>query len=60
MRVYWYMIPELLNRNVLERLIEEELSPVRIARRIGCSPDSVRNAMRHHGLKRRYGRMGEK
>ena len=56
MRTYWYLIPELLDRTTLQQLIQEELSPVRIAKRIGCSPYSVRTAMRHHNLKRGYGK----
>lgn len=50
----WRDIEELAERRKLQTLIDEEGTPLRISRRLGCSLDSVRNAMHHHGLKAKY------
>ena len=47
----WKTIPELADKNTLASLINEERTPLRIARRLGCSRESVKNAMKHHGLR---------
>ncbi len=47
----WKDIPELADRNILASLIEKEKTPLKIARYLGCSRESVKNAMKHHGLK---------
>ncbi|MBR5815435.1 MAG: hypothetical protein IKY77_04490 [Methanocorpusculaceae archaeon] len=46
----WRNIAELADKERLSSLINEERTPLRIARRIGCSRESVKNAMKHHGL----------
>ena len=47
----WKDIEELAEKAALEALIEELMTPARIARHLNCSRDSVKTAMRHHGLK---------
>ena len=47
----WKDIPELADETTLQKLIEEEGNSRRIADRLGCSQDSVKNAMRHHSLR---------
>ena len=47
----WKDVPELSDRNSLEALIEVENTPMNIARHLGCSRESVKHAMKHHGLK---------
>ena len=54
----WRDIEELADRTRLAVLIDEQGTPLRISRFLGCSLDSVRNAMRHHGLKAKYYRAG--
>ena len=47
----WKDVKELAEKAALEALIEEMMTPTRIARHLNCSRDSVKTAMRHHGLK---------
>ena len=47
----WKDIEELAEKAALEALIEEMMTPTRIARHLNCSRESVKTAMRHHGLK---------
>ena len=47
----WKDIKELAEKAALEALIEEMMTPIRIARHLGCSRESVKHAMKHHGLK---------
>ena len=47
----WKDIEELAEKAALEALIEEMMTPIRIAKRLGCSRESVKTAMRRHGLK---------
>ena len=47
----WKDIPELADKTTLQKLIEEEGNSRRIADRLGCSQESVKNAMRHHSLR---------
>lgn len=47
----WRDIPELTDCSILSSLIEKEKTPLKIARHLGCSRESVKNAMKHHGLK---------
>ena len=49
----WKDISELANRETLQKLIEEEGNSRRIAERLACSQESVKNALRHHGLRSR-------
>ena len=46
----WKDIPELKDKNALEALIETEKTPLQIAKHLECSRESVKHAMRHHGL----------
>ena len=46
----WKDIPELKDKNALEALLETEKTPLQIAKHLGCSRESVKHAMRHHGL----------
>ncbi len=55
----WRDIEELADRDTLKFLIEQEGTAPRIARRLGCSENSVRNAMKFHGLEPRYWRQKE-
>ena len=55
----WRDIEGLSTRDALLQLIEEEGTPLRISRRLGCSRESVKNAMRHHGLKSKCYVVGE-
>ena len=47
----WRDVPELFDRKSLAALIEVENTPMNIAKRLGCSRESVKHAMKHHGLK---------
>lgn len=47
----WKDIAELADKTRLASLIECEHTPLRIAQRLGCSRESVKHAMKHHGLK---------
>ena len=47
----WKDIPELKARECLEALLETEKTPKKVAARLNCSRESVKTAMRHHGLK---------
>ncbi len=55
----WRDIEELSDRAALAQIIEEEGTPARIARRLGCSKSSVKNAMVFHGLKSKNWKAGE-
>lgn len=46
----WKDIPELNDRDKLSALIEHLHTPLCIARHLGCSRESVKHAMKHHGL----------
>lgn len=47
----WKDYPELRNRDALEHLLETEKTPMRIARHLNCSRESVKHAMKHHDLR---------
>ena len=47
----WKEIKELADKTALQNLIDEEGNSRRIAERIGCSQESVKNAMKHHSLR---------
>ena len=55
----WRDIEHLGERTALQTLLEEEKTPLRIARRLGCSRESVKNAMKHHGLSTKKYRIGD-
>ena len=50
---HWYWMEGLRSKEELERLIAEEGSAVRVARRVGCSRQTVSKAMRAYGVCRR-------
>ena len=50
---HWYWMEGLRSREELSRLIEEEGSATRIAKRVGCSRQTVSKAMKMYGLCRR-------
>ena len=50
---HWYWMEGLRSKEELERLISEEGSAVRVARRVGCSRQTVSKAMRAYGVCRR-------
>ena len=47
---HWYWMEGLRSREELSRLIEEEGSATRIAKRVGCSRQTVSKAMKKYGL----------
>ena len=47
---HWYWMEGLRSKEELERLIAEEGSAVRVARRVGCSRQTVSKAMKKYGL----------
>ena len=47
---HWYLMDGLRSKEELERLIAEEWSAVRVARRVGCSRQTVSKAMKMYGL----------
>ena len=47
----WKDIEELAEKEQFLRILEEEGNSRRIADRLGCSQESVKNAMRHHSLR---------
>ena len=47
---HWYLMEGLRSKEELERLIAEEGSAVRVARRVGCSRQTVSKAMKKYGL----------
>ena len=49
---HWYLMEGLRSKEELERLIAEEGSAVRVARRVGCSRQTVSKAMKKYGLSR--------
>ena len=50
---HWYWMEGLRSKDELEQLIAEEGSAVRVARRVGCSRQTVSKAMKKYGLCRR-------
>ena len=50
---HWYWMEGLRSKEELERLIAEEGSAVRVARRVGGSRQTVSKAMRAYGVCRR-------
>ena len=50
---HWYWMEGLRSKEELERLIAEEGSAVRVAKRVGCSRQTVSKAMRAYGVCRR-------
>ena len=46
----WTEYPELNDKDNLSALIEHLHTPLCIARHLGCSRESVKHAMKHHGL----------
>ena len=47
---HWYWMEGLRSKEELERLIAEEGSATRIAKRVGCSRQTVSKAMKKYGL----------
>ena len=47
---HWYLMEGLRSKEELEQLIAEEGSAVRVARRVGCSRQTVSKAMKKYGL----------
>ena len=52
-KTYWNQIPELLDRDSLQYLLDTDLTIANIADRLGCSRSNVVTAMKSHGLTRR-------
>jgi len=50
---HWYRVEGLRSKEELERLIAEEGSMTRAARRVGCSRQTVSKAMRAYGVCKR-------
>ena len=50
---HWYWMEGLRSKEELEWLISEEGSAVRVAKRVGCSRQTVSKAMKKYGLCRR-------
>ena len=50
---HWYWMEGLRSKEELERLISEEGSAVRVAKRVGCSRQTVSKAMKKYGVCRR-------
>ena len=55
----WRDIEELVHKPTLQKILTEERTPLAVARRLGCSRESVKNAMKHHGLKTAKYRVAE-
>ena len=55
----WKDVAELADKSRLAALIDEEKTPLSIARRLGCSRESVKNAMKHHGLSTKKYHIGD-
>ena len=49
---HWYWIAGLRSKEELSALIAEEGSVTRVARRVGCSRQTVAKAMKQYGLSR--------
>ena len=49
---HWYWISGLRSREELQALIDEEGSVKLVARRVGCSRQTVAKAMKKYGLSR--------
>jgi len=47
---YWYSYPELKSRDTLRRLLQKYKTISLVAGSLGCSPHSVKSAIRYHGL----------
>ena len=47
---HWYWMEGLRSKEELEQLIAEEGSAVRVAKRVGCSRQTVSKAMKKYGL----------
>ena len=52
-KTYWNQIPELLDRETLQFLLDTDITIQNIAERLGCSRSNVISAMKAHGLSRR-------
>lgn len=52
-KTYWNQIPELLDRETLQFLIDTDLTIRNIADRLGCSRSNIVSAMKAHGLTRK-------
>ena len=52
-KTYWNHIPELIDRETLQFLLDTDLTIQNIADRLGCSRSNVVSAMKSHGLERR-------
>ncbi len=52
-KTYWNQIPELLDRETLQFLLDTDITIQNIADRLGCSRSNVVSAMKAHGLTRR-------
>jgi hypothetical protein len=50
---HWYWMEGLRSKEELEQLIAEEGSAVRVAKRVGCSRQTVSKARRAYGVCRR-------
>lgn len=50
----WQDIPELLDGDVFRRILDEEGSFAKVARRLSCDRMSVRRAAAAHGVKSPY------
>ncbi|HJJ62538.1 MAG TPA: hypothetical protein O0X94_04260 [Methanocorpusculum sp.] len=50
---HWYWMEGLRSKEELEQLIAEEGSAVRVAKRVGCSRQTVSKAMKKYGVCRR-------
>lgn len=49
---HWYWMAGLRSQEELQKLIDEEGSVKRVARRVGCSRQTVAKAMKKYGLSR--------
>lgn len=52
-KTYWNQIPELLDRETLQFLLDTDFTIQNIADRLGCSRSNIISAMKAHGLTRR-------
>jgi len=52
-KTYWNQIPELLDRETLQFLLDTDFTIQNIADRLGCSRSNVVSAMKAHGLTKR-------
>lgn len=56
---YWMDYDVLCVRETLEQLLDDEKTPIGVARRVGCSRQSVKSAMKYHGLSIQRVKMSE-